>query len=60
MESTAQSVPVSKASLWTGRAISGLVVLFMVFDGVTKVTKSQQVARSGAAERPSYLARQGA
>lgn len=43
MESTAQSAPVSKASLWTGRAISGLVVLFMIFDGVTKVMKVQQV-----------------
>jgi hypothetical protein len=43
MESSEQSVPVSKASLWTGHAISGLVVLFMIFDGVTKVMKSQQV-----------------
>ena len=43
MESTSQSAPVSKASLWTGRIISGLVVLFMIFDGVTKVMKVQQV-----------------
>ena len=43
MESTAQSVPVSKASLWTGRIISGFVVLFMIFDGVTKIMKVQQV-----------------
>ena len=43
MESTGQSVPVSKASLWTGRVISGLVVLFMLFDGVSKVMKAQQV-----------------
>ena len=43
METTAQSVPVSKAAVWTGRVISGLVVLFMVFDGVTKVMKVQQV-----------------
>ncbi len=43
MESTAQSAPVSKAALWTGRVISGLVVLFMVFDGVTKVMKVPQV-----------------
>lgn len=43
MEATAQSAPISKAALWTGRAISGLVVLFMVFDGVTKVMKVQQV-----------------
>lgn len=43
MESTAQSVPVSKASLWTGRIISGIVVLFMTFDGVTKIMKVRQV-----------------
>ena len=43
METTAQSVPVSKAAVWTGRVVSGLVVLFMVFDGVTKVMKVQQV-----------------
>jgi hypothetical protein len=43
MESTVQSGSVGKASLWTGRAISGLVVLFMIFDGATKVMKVQQV-----------------
>jgi hypothetical protein len=43
MESTAQSAPVSKAAVWTGRVISGLVVLFMIFDGVTKVMKVRQV-----------------
>ena len=43
MESTTQSAPVSKASLWTGRTLSGLVVLFMVFDGVTKLMRVQQV-----------------
>lgn len=43
MESTAQSVPVSKASFWTGRIISGFVVLFMIFDGITKIMKVQQV-----------------
>ena len=43
MDSTVPSIPVSKPSLWAGRAISGLVVLFMVFDGVTKVMKVQPV-----------------
>ena len=43
MESTAQSARISKAAVWTGRVISGLVVLFMIFDGVTKVMKVQQV-----------------
>jgi hypothetical protein len=39
MQSNTQAVTVSKASLWTGRIISTLAVLFMVFDGVTKVMK---------------------
>ena len=43
MESTSQLAPASKASLWTGRVISALVVLFMLFDSVTKVMKIQQV-----------------
>ena len=43
MESTAQFMQVSKASLWTGRVITGLVVLFMLFDGISKVMKAQQV-----------------
>lgn len=30
---------ISKTSLWAGRIISALVVLFLVFDGVTKVMK---------------------
>ncbi|HXX70705.1 MAG TPA: DoxX family protein [Candidatus Acidoferrum sp.] len=34
---------VSKGSFWAGRILSGLVVLFMVFDGVTKVIKVPQV-----------------
>jgi hypothetical protein len=32
MQSTTQTAPVSKARVWTGRIISGLVVLFLVFD----------------------------
>ena len=43
METTAQAAPVSKGMLWTGYIISGLVVLFMIFDGVTKVMKVPQV-----------------
>ncbi len=37
MQSASQAVGVSKASLWAGRIISALVVLFMVFDGALKV-----------------------
>ena len=48
METTAQAAPVSKGMLWTGRIISGLVVLFMIFDGVTKVMKVPQVIQASA------------
>ena len=43
MNSTVGSGSVSKASLWTGRVISGVVVLFLLFDGITKVLKVPQV-----------------
>jgi len=33
----------SKGMLWTGRIISGLVVLFMLFDCITKIIKLPQV-----------------
>jgi hypothetical protein len=33
----------SKGSLWAGRVLSGVVVLFMLFDSVTKILKAQQV-----------------
>jgi len=39
MQSASQAVGVSKTSLWAGRIISALVVLFMVFDGVIKVLR---------------------
>ena len=32
-----QTAPVSKGKLWTSRIISGIVVLFLIFDGVTKL-----------------------
>jgi hypothetical protein len=43
MQSTLESAPVSKGSLWAGRIISGIVVLFAIFDGVTKLMKAKQV-----------------
>jgi hypothetical protein len=33
----------SKGLVWTGRAVSGVAVLFMLFDSVTKIMKAQQV-----------------
>jgi hypothetical protein len=38
----------SKPAVWTGQVISGLVVLFLVFDGVTKVLKAPQVLEASA------------
>lgn len=43
MQTGAQRSGESKGSLWTGRVLSGLVVLFMLFDSVTKILKAQQV-----------------
>lgn len=43
MQSTTESTPASKGAHWAGRVVSGLVVAFMIFDGVTKVVKAQQV-----------------
>lgn len=37
MEATNQNV--SKASLWTGRVISALIILFMLFDGGAKIVR---------------------
>jgi hypothetical protein len=54
MESAAQAIPVSKAGLWTGRIISVLVVLFLLFDGIIKVMRIGPVleafAKAGLSE----------
>ncbi|QPC90055.1 DoxX family protein [Mesorhizobium sp. INR15] len=34
---TSQTTPVSQGALWTGRVMSGVIVLFMIFDGVIKL-----------------------
>jgi len=50
MQTMVQAVPVSNAALWTGRVMSGLVILFLLFDGVIKlipldivITTSEQI-----------------
>jgi DoxX-like family len=43
MQLRTQAGPVSKGRLWTGRIISGLVVLFLLFDSITKVMKVRAV-----------------
>ena len=42
------SLSESKARLWTGRTISSLVVLFLLFDGITKVVKERHVLQAAA------------
>ncbi|MDX8453673.1 DoxX family protein [Mesorhizobium sp. VK9D] len=44
--SISQAVPASKGVLWTGRALSAVVVLFMIFDGVIKLPPLDIVTRT--------------
>ena len=37
MQSLAQALPVGRSWVWSGRIVSALAVLFLVFDGVIKV-----------------------
>jgi hypothetical protein len=37
MPTTAENVPVSRPALWSGRVLSGLVIVFMLFDGAIKL-----------------------
>jgi DoxX-like family len=48
MELAAPTPAISKPSLWAGRIISALVVLFLLFDGVTKVLKVAAVLEASA------------
>lgn len=48
MQASAQTATTSKGMLWTGRVISGLAILFLVFDGVTKVLKVPAVLKAAA------------
>jgi hypothetical protein len=48
MQSETQTAPVSNRRLWTGRIISTLAVLFMIFDGSIKLFKPAPVVDSFA------------
>ena len=37
MSTIAETAPVSKFSRWTGRVLSGLVIVFLLFDGAIKL-----------------------
>src|SRR5438067_1869084 len=43
-----KTIDVSKAALWIGRIVSGLMILFMIFDGVTKLMKVEPVLKAAA------------
>jgi hypothetical protein len=45
---TIQTAPASQAALWAGRIISAIVILFMIFDGVTKLMKVEPVLKAAA------------
>ena len=38
-----EAAPVSNAALWTGRLMSAVVILFLIFDGVIKLVPMQVV-----------------
>jgi len=40
---------VSKKQLWTGRILSAVLVVFLVFDGVTKVIRDPHVLQAKSA-----------
>jgi len=48
MPTTAQGVVVSKKSFWAGRILSILIVLLMLFDGISKVMKPASVVQDFA------------
>jgi hypothetical protein len=48
MQSTRTNTPASKKMLWTGRTISALLVLFLLFDGIAKVMKAAPVLEASA------------
>jgi len=48
MQLRTQAGPVSKGRLWTGRIISAVVVLFLLFDSITKVMEVRVVMEASA------------
>lgn len=48
MQTSHPPAAVSKVALWTGRVISGLIVLFMLLDGVMKLVKPEMVVKGSA------------
>jgi hypothetical protein len=45
MPATSQTAPASRGMLWTGRIITALIALFLLFDCVVKLMKSPQAVQ---------------
>jgi len=45
MDNAAQAVPISKGQLWTGRVLSTIGILFMLFDTVIHAMRGPQVVQ---------------
>lgn len=41
-----QAVPISKKRLWAGRIMSGVTVLFLLFDSITKLLRVEAVMKA--------------
>jgi hypothetical protein len=48
VDATLQTASVSKAALWTGRVLSGVVILFLLFDGAIKLVPLEIVIETSA------------
>lgn len=40
--------PVGKAALWIGRILSAMCILFLLFDGITKIMRAEQSVKATA------------
>ena len=57
MQTADQTVPISKGALWAGRVLSGLVILFLIFDIVVKLIPLEiALTTSGELGYPSSVA----
>lgn len=58
MSSRLDAPPVSTAALWSGRVLSGLLILFLVFDGAIKLVPLEIVTETSLQLGiPTHLAR---
>jgi hypothetical protein len=48
MKTLARAVPLTNTRLWTSRALRGLAVLFLIFDGIMKLVKPEPVMEAFA------------